>query len=179
MELKKIIAAWIKEARTEAGLSGDELGMRLAFELGSERGNSKANISHWETMKHSPSLEQILAIVKVTRKSLPEQIIAAMEVGDGATQGRRAFGGPAPGGPVEPAAGLATTPPLAADPVARRPGALTNADPQPAYLMLVNPPGIQMLDLFYGTDEEGRETLLDYAKTLPRVSLVRLAGNKL
>jgi phage repressor protein C with HTH and peptisase S24 domain len=75
MELKTMIANWIKEARQEAGLSGEALGTKLAFELGTTRGHTKANISHWETEKHSPSLQQLLAIAKVTGKSLPAVII--------------------------------------------------------------------------------------------------------
>jgi transcriptional regulator with XRE-family HTH domain len=50
-----MIANWVKEARKEAGLSGEALGTKLAFELGTARGHTKANISHWETEKHSPS----------------------------------------------------------------------------------------------------------------------------
>ncbi|WP_296948959.1 XRE family transcriptional regulator [uncultured Massilia sp.] len=79
MDLHATIATWVKEARTEAGLSGAALGARLALELGTERGHTKANISHWETRKHSPSLQQLMAIAKITRRSLPEAIIAAMQ----------------------------------------------------------------------------------------------------
>jgi phage repressor protein C with HTH and peptisase S24 domain len=75
MELKTMIANWIKEARKDAGLSGEALGTRLAFELGTARGHTKANISHWETEKHGPSLQQLLAIAKITGKSLPTAII--------------------------------------------------------------------------------------------------------
>jgi phage repressor protein C with HTH and peptisase S24 domain len=75
MELKTMIANWIKEARRDAGLSGEALGTKLAFELGTARGHTKANISHWETEKHGPSLQQLLAIAKVTGKSLPAAII--------------------------------------------------------------------------------------------------------
>jgi phage repressor protein C with HTH and peptisase S24 domain len=75
MELKTMIANWIKEARKDAGLSGEALGTKLAFELGTARGHTKANISHWETEKHGPSLQQLLAIAKITGKSLPAAII--------------------------------------------------------------------------------------------------------
>jgi phage repressor protein C with HTH and peptisase S24 domain len=75
MELKTMIANWIKEARRDAGLSGEALGTKLAFELGTARGHTKANISHWETEKHGPSLQQLLAIAKITGKSLPSAII--------------------------------------------------------------------------------------------------------
>lgn len=74
-----MIADWIKGARIDANMSGATLGAKLALELGTERGHSKANISHWETKKHSPSLQQLLAIAKVTGKSLPPQILAAMQ----------------------------------------------------------------------------------------------------
>jgi phage repressor protein C with HTH and peptisase S24 domain len=84
MELKKMIADWVKAARTEADMSGAALGAKLALELGTERGHSKANISHWETQKHSPNLQQLLAIAKVTGKSLPPQIVLAMH-GSGET----------------------------------------------------------------------------------------------
>jgi SOS-response transcriptional repressor LexA len=73
-----MIAAWVKSARTEAGLSGAALGAKLALELGTERGNTKANISHWETQKHSPSLHQLIAISKVTGKALPDEILSGM-----------------------------------------------------------------------------------------------------
>jgi phage repressor protein C with HTH and peptisase S24 domain len=78
MELKAMIAEWVKEARKTAGLSGESLGAKLALELGVLRGHTKANISHWETQKHSPSLQQLMAIAKITGKALPEPIIAAM-----------------------------------------------------------------------------------------------------
>jgi phage repressor protein C with HTH and peptisase S24 domain len=79
MELKTMIANWLKEARKDAGLSGEALGTKLAFELGTARGHTKANISHWETEKHSPNLQQLLAIAKVTGKSLPPAIIAGLQ----------------------------------------------------------------------------------------------------
>lgn len=76
-----MIAEWVKQARTEAGMSGAALGAKLALELGTERGHTKANISHWETQKHSPSLQQLMAIAKVTGKGLPQSIITAMQPG--------------------------------------------------------------------------------------------------
>ncbi|HEX8610189.1 MAG TPA: helix-turn-helix transcriptional regulator [Telluria sp.] len=76
MKLKEKIAKWIREARTEADLSGAELGTKLALELGESRGNSRANISHWETEKHEPSLQQIVGIVKITGKGLPDDVLA-------------------------------------------------------------------------------------------------------
>jgi transcriptional regulator with XRE-family HTH domain len=82
MELKTMIANWIKEARLHAGLSGEALGTKLAFELGTVRGHTKANISHWETEKHSPNLQQMLAIAKVTGKSLPPAIIDGLRGSD-------------------------------------------------------------------------------------------------
>jgi phage repressor protein C with HTH and peptisase S24 domain len=73
-----MIAGWVREARTAAGLSGAALGARLALELGTERGNTKANISHWENEKHSPNLKQLLAISRVTGKRLPPDILAPL-----------------------------------------------------------------------------------------------------
>jgi len=87
MELQSTIAGWVRDARLEAGLSGAALGARLAIELGTERGLTKANISHWENEKHSPNLKQLLAIARVTGKSLPPGILAPMmgqPHGDGA-----------------------------------------------------------------------------------------------
>ncbi|MDN4039541.1 S24 family peptidase [Massilia sp. YIM B02443] len=78
MELQTMIAGWVRDARTAAGLSGAALGARLALELGTERGHTKANISHWENEKHSPNLKQLLAIARVTGKSLPADILAPM-----------------------------------------------------------------------------------------------------
>ena len=73
-----MIAGWVREARTAAGLSGTALGARLALELGTDRGNTKANISHWENDKHSPNLKQLLAISRVTGRSLPPEILASL-----------------------------------------------------------------------------------------------------
>lgn len=73
-----MIAEWVRTARVDAGLSGADLGVRLALELGSDRGHTKANISHWENGKHSPSLEQLIAIVHITGRALPPQILARM-----------------------------------------------------------------------------------------------------
>lgn len=73
-----MIATWVREARTAAGLSGSALGAQLALELGTERGHTKANISHWETAKHNPNLQQLLAIAKITKQSLPSEIMSAL-----------------------------------------------------------------------------------------------------
>ena len=73
-----MIANWVKEARTAAGLSGTALGARLALELGTDRGHTKANISHWENEKHSPNLKQLLAISRVTGCRLPADILAPL-----------------------------------------------------------------------------------------------------
>lgn len=81
MNLHTTIAGWVRDARTAAGLSGTALGARLALELGTERGNTKANISHWENEKHSPNLKQLLAIAKVTGQNLPPQILASVAGG--------------------------------------------------------------------------------------------------
>lgn len=80
MELKEIIAKWIRSARASAGMSGADLGAKLALALGTPRGHSKANISHWETGKHSPSLLQLLTISKITGQSLPDEIRDAMAI---------------------------------------------------------------------------------------------------
>ena len=77
-----MIANWLKEARKDAGLSGEALGTKLAFALGTARGHTKANISHWETEKHSPNLQQMLAIAKITGKSLPASIIDGLRGSD-------------------------------------------------------------------------------------------------
>lgn len=79
MEIKQKIADWIKAARAEAGLSGEQLGARLSLELGNKRGNTRANISHWETEKHEPSLQQILAIAKITGKPLPPEVTGVVD----------------------------------------------------------------------------------------------------
>jgi len=73
-----MIAGWVRQARLEAGLSGAALGARLALVLGTERGHTKANISHWENEKHSPNLKQLLAIAAVTGKSLPPEIVGPL-----------------------------------------------------------------------------------------------------
>jgi transcriptional regulator with XRE-family HTH domain len=83
MEIKQIIAHWVKQARTEMGLTGAQLGARIAIELKSDRGNTRANISHWETGKHEPSIQQLLAIAKITGKSLPPSITDMMQVNPG------------------------------------------------------------------------------------------------
>jgi transcriptional regulator with XRE-family HTH domain len=87
MELKRMIAEWVRQARTEAGMSGAALGAKLALELGTDRGHTRANISHWETQKHGPNLQQMLAISKVTGKSLPPSILAAMQASGDASSG--------------------------------------------------------------------------------------------
>lgn len=73
-----MIANWVREARTTAGLSGAALGAQLALELGTERGHTKANISHWETGKHNPNLPQLLAIAKITKQPLPQDILSSL-----------------------------------------------------------------------------------------------------
>lgn len=83
MELKTVIAKYVRDARESAKLTGEAMAARLTIELGVERGNSRANISHWETEKHSPSLEQLMAIAKVTGKSLPASIVSALQLDSG------------------------------------------------------------------------------------------------
>jgi phage repressor protein C with HTH and peptisase S24 domain len=77
MELKTLIAQYVKEARKHAGLTGADLGAKLTLELGTDRGNTRANISHWETGKHSPNLEQLIALAKITGKALPSALLPA------------------------------------------------------------------------------------------------------
>ncbi|MBC3932000.1 helix-turn-helix transcriptional regulator [Undibacterium curvum] len=69
--IKTVISTWVRDAREYAGLSGVQLGVRLAIELGVARGNTRANISHWENERHQPSVLQILAISKITGFQLP------------------------------------------------------------------------------------------------------------
>jgi transcriptional regulator with XRE-family HTH domain len=71
MNINTVIAKWVRSARDHAGLSGEQLGTKLALELGTERGNTKANISHWEKERHQPSMLQMLAIAKITGLLLP------------------------------------------------------------------------------------------------------------
>ena len=73
MNINTVIANWVRNAREHAKLSGDQLGAKLALELGTERGNTKANISHWEKERHQPSILQLLAISKITGMNLPEE----------------------------------------------------------------------------------------------------------
>jgi transcriptional regulator with XRE-family HTH domain len=76
-DLKRLLADWIRSARKDAGLSQEGLGQLLADELDEERGYTKANISGWETCKHSPNLRQLMAIAKITKRSLPAELIIA------------------------------------------------------------------------------------------------------
>lgn len=73
--MQQMIAEWVRTVRKDAGLSQAELGAKLALELGEERGHTKANISHWETRKHSPNLRQLMAIAKITDRKLPQQLV--------------------------------------------------------------------------------------------------------
>lgn len=84
-DLKQLLADWIRQARTSAGLSQVALGAQLAHELGDDRGYTKANISGWETLRHSPNLKQLMAIAKVTGIGLPPGVVVAMlgQPGDG------------------------------------------------------------------------------------------------
>lgn len=81
-ELRQIIADWIRDARKAADLSQEALGARLASELEEDRGYTKANISHWEKQKHSPSLRQIAAVARVTGQGIPEPILQALGSSD-------------------------------------------------------------------------------------------------
>lgn len=57
------IQEWVKKARTHARLSQQELGDKL--------GRSKANIGHWETGKHEPSINQVDQISRLTNFPAP------------------------------------------------------------------------------------------------------------
>lgn len=76
--MQQLIAQWVREARKEAFLSQSDLGAKLALEMGEERGYTKANISHWETCKHSPNLRQLMGIAKVTGRPLPHSLLHSM-----------------------------------------------------------------------------------------------------
>lgn len=78
-DLKQLLADWIRRARKTSGLSQEGLGTELARELGDDRGYTKANISGWETLRHSPSLKQVMAIAKATGASLPASILDALQ----------------------------------------------------------------------------------------------------
>lgn len=78
MNVNQTISKWIRSSRESAELSGEALGRKLQLELGIERGITKANISHWETGKHLPNLSQLLAVAKITRCKLPEEVTQAM-----------------------------------------------------------------------------------------------------
>ncbi|WP_428718560.1 helix-turn-helix transcriptional regulator [Undibacterium curvum] len=73
MDIDTVISKWVRSAREHAGLSGEQLGAKLAVELGTERGNTKANISHWENERHQPSMLQMLAISRITGMKLPPE----------------------------------------------------------------------------------------------------------
>lgn len=60
MEMK----AWVREARKHRGWSQSALGEAL--------GRTKATIGHWETGKHSPSVEQVAQISLATGYPLPQ-----------------------------------------------------------------------------------------------------------
>lgn len=75
MEIKDEIATWVRTARKAANLSGETLGVKLALELRTTRGNTKGNISHWELGKHQPSITQLVAISKITSQPLPPSVL--------------------------------------------------------------------------------------------------------
>jgi transcriptional regulator with XRE-family HTH domain len=58
------IKLWIKAAREHAGISQEKLGEAL--------GRTKGNISGWERGSHSPSIEQIIEISRLTKYPLDE-----------------------------------------------------------------------------------------------------------
>ncbi|NHZ94608.1 helix-turn-helix transcriptional regulator [Massilia sp. CCM 8734] len=153
MELKDRIAEWIREARTAAHLSGAGLGAQLSLELG-ERGNTRANISHWETAKHQPSLQQIVAIVKITGHGLPDDVIAALA-------GRqRQVATLAP--PLEAASVDIKKPDLEVAPKER-----STAQSALTWLDRLNETEATIIAIYRESERSDRETLLDQANELP------------
>lgn len=57
------IGLWVKAARKSAGWTQTKLGDAV--------GRTKANVGHWETGKHEPSFDQIVAISRATGFPLP------------------------------------------------------------------------------------------------------------
>ncbi len=74
MNIDQLLANWIRDARKAAGISGEQLAAKMALELGTEKGNTKATVSHWENLRHQPSIQQLLTIAKITRQPLPDEI---------------------------------------------------------------------------------------------------------
>jgi len=68
------IGAWVKQARTHSGKSQLDLAMDL--------GCSKGNVSQWENNKHSPSIEQVLEIARLTGLEFPGIAMIERAVGD-------------------------------------------------------------------------------------------------
>jgi transcriptional regulator with XRE-family HTH domain len=66
MEIREIVANWIKESRKSAGLTQTQLGESV--------GVSKQNVSHWESHKHEPSVTQLVRIGQVCRCHLPKEL---------------------------------------------------------------------------------------------------------
>lgn len=87
MDINETVSRWVRAARTHAKLSGEQLGARLAIELGTPRGHSKGNISHWELAKHRPNLQQLIAISRITGFSLPNEILASQPANSDANTG--------------------------------------------------------------------------------------------
>ena len=59
-------AKWVKDARTKAGKSQEQLAAAL--------GLTKGNVSAWENSRHNPRLEQIYAISRLTGHPLPTEV---------------------------------------------------------------------------------------------------------
>lgn len=55
---------WIRAARSHKGWTQTQLGDAI--------GRTKANVGHWETGKHSPSIDQLALVSKLTEFPLPE-----------------------------------------------------------------------------------------------------------
>lgn len=66
MELRDVIADWIRASRENAGLTQTQLGDHL--------GCTKGNVSGWEKKRHDPSLLQILKIAARCHVTLPREI---------------------------------------------------------------------------------------------------------
>lgn len=57
------IGLWVKAARKSAGWTQTKLGDAV--------GRTKANVGHWETGKHEPSFDQMVAISVATKYPMP------------------------------------------------------------------------------------------------------------